>query len=330
MIFTKTYIREVIAEEIKNATQMKKNLDRKKTGTKLEFLRRDLLQLFIQIRHKITSMSATSKKDVRQELQSKLESLRDEYGLKNIEYGKFFTLCIHILDGKVDPQLVTFIKTVARNDRQLEPYMDKIDSYGSSVTPEEEKYQPALRKDPDPGFMRVPKTDNAIDDQEDLRKDRKTLVKAESKQLDEGLLQLAKEIGEAIKFLYKQTKEVVSWTYAEAKKEIAKMNLTHDKATKAMEEWKNMKRIKIMFDEDPEVKELIEAGKATEAGELMVRKGNLTAEDQVFVKNVTKWMRSDYLTGKAELAKLERRKKAAEAAAEKKAKLAAKKAQRRT
>lgn len=174
MIFTKKYIRQIIAEEIKNAIEMKKNLQKKET--KLEKLRNKVLKVFIKYRQIVTSMSST-KKDARISLEKELENIKQKFGLK-MEYPKFVVLCVNILNGKADPQLVTFIKTLIRMDRRFKPYLDKLDTYNASISPEEEKYQPALRKDPDPGFMRVPKTDNAIDDQEDLRRDKKTLTQS--------------------------------------------------------------------------------------------------------------------------------------------------------
>jgi hypothetical protein len=178
MVLDKSYIKKIIKEEIANALNMTKKLKKSSKSSKLEVLRKELIDLFINYRHSVTSMSVTSKEQVRDNLEKDLSSIREKFGLDNLNYPKFFVFCIHILNGKADPQLVTFIRTIARGDRRFKNYLDKLDSYDHSITPEEEKYQPAIKKDPDPGFMRVPKTDNAIDDQEDLRRDRKTLTQS--------------------------------------------------------------------------------------------------------------------------------------------------------
>jgi hypothetical protein len=181
MKFKKDFIKKIIAEEIANAAAMTDKLKKGSSDTKLEHLRRELITLFIEYREKVTKMSVTSKEEVRESLENDLLHIKEKYGLSKLDYPKFFVFSVHILTGKADPQLVTFIKTIARGDRRFGPYLDKLDSYDHSITPEEEKYQPAIKKDPDPGFMRVPKTDNAIDDQEDLRRDRKTLTQSENK-----------------------------------------------------------------------------------------------------------------------------------------------------
>ena len=55
---------------------------------------------------------------------------------------------------------------------------DKLDNYEMSITPDEQNvYQVYNKQDPDPGFMRVPKDDEAYD-QEDVDRDRKTLTQS--------------------------------------------------------------------------------------------------------------------------------------------------------
>ena len=178
MKFSKQYIKKVIEEEIKNALGMTQKMKSGTKKTKLESLRKELIELFIQHRQKVTDQTYRTKDKARYALEKELNHIKEQYGLDSLDYPKFFMFCVHTLQGRADPQLITFIKTVARNDRRFGSYQDKLDSYDHSITPEEEKYQPAIRKDPDPGFMRVPKTDNAIDDQEDLRRDRKTLTQS--------------------------------------------------------------------------------------------------------------------------------------------------------
>lgn len=177
MLFSKQYIKKVISEEITNYVKMTKKLKKNDEGTKLDALRKDLIHMLISYREKATKFTVSGSKDAKKYLERDMETLKDKYGLANLNYQKFLIFSLHILDGRVDPQLLTFIKTIARSDRRFEPYYDKLDNYGMTSTPAEEKHANQIR-DPDPGFMRVPKSDNAVYDQEDVRRDRKTLTQS--------------------------------------------------------------------------------------------------------------------------------------------------------
>lgn len=84
---------------------------------------------------------------------------------------------LQMLDGKIDRQLLTFISNLLKRDKRMSSFSDKLDSYELSISPEEQNvYQVYNKQDPDPGFMRVPKDDEAYD-QEDVRRDIKTLTK---------------------------------------------------------------------------------------------------------------------------------------------------------
>jgi hypothetical protein len=169
MLFSKAYIKQVIKEETTNYFAMKKKLKKSDKGSKLEQLRKELIHLFIDFRDKATDTTTPNTKDPKKALEKSIENIKNQFGL-NLDYAKFLMFSIHILDGKADPQLVNFIKNVARGDKRFEIYLDKLDNYGMSITPSEEKHQYGVGKDPDPGFMRVPKSDNAYEDQEDLRR----------------------------------------------------------------------------------------------------------------------------------------------------------------
>jgi len=172
MKFSKLYIKQLIREEATNYINMKKKLKSRDEGTKLDALRRDLIDLFIKYRQKSTSQVNVTSSDEKEALDSELKLLKSQYGLNHLSYIKFFMFAFHILQGRVDPQLLTFIKSAAKRDARFAGHHDKLDNYGMSSTPEEEKNSNQIR-DPDPDFMRVPKSDNAVSDQEDLRKYRR-------------------------------------------------------------------------------------------------------------------------------------------------------------
>jgi len=86
MIFSKQYIKQVIAEEIKNATAMTKKLKSGSKNTKLDHLRQELISIFINYRQKITSMSSTSKKQFRDDLEQELVRVQNKFGLERLEY----------------------------------------------------------------------------------------------------------------------------------------------------------------------------------------------------------------------------------------------------
>lgn len=177
MKFSKQYIKKVISEETTNYLKMTKKVKRDDSGTKLEALRKDLIHMLINYREKATKFAVSGSRDAKKSLEKEMVVIQDRYGLEHLNYQKFLIFCLHILDGRVDPQLLTFVKSIARSDRRFEPYFDKLDNYGMTSTPAEEKHSNQIR-DPDPGFMRVPKSDNAVYDQEDVRRDRKTLTQS--------------------------------------------------------------------------------------------------------------------------------------------------------
>ena len=97
----------------------------------------------------------------------KIKSLAPNFSFSDIH---------RMLDGKIDRQLMSFISNALKRDPHMTGFSDKLDSYEMSISPEEQNvYQVYNKQDPDPGFMRVPKDDAAYD-QEDVRKDKKTLV----------------------------------------------------------------------------------------------------------------------------------------------------------
>ena len=171
MKFNKEYIKKVIGEEIKNALGMTKKLKSKKEDNRLEALRRDLIEAFVEYRDATMDVTINTHGTIQKKtLDKELKRLRQDYGLDHLGYVKFFIFALHILQNKVDNELYTFIKTVAIRDERFAGMHDRLEQFG----PDEEANSNQVR-DPDPGFMRVPKSDNAKYDQLDTRKDRKNL-----------------------------------------------------------------------------------------------------------------------------------------------------------
>lgn len=155
MKINKHFLSKIIKEEIKNVLYE-------------EHIEQDLISAFVQYRNWITK-NPTKTKDTIPNLQAKLRKIAPSMSEQEI---------LNLLDGKIDRQLFTFAKNVLTMDKNVTNFSDKLDNYEMSISPEEEKsYQVYNKKDPDPGFMRVPKDDAAYD-QEDVRKDRKTLVQS--------------------------------------------------------------------------------------------------------------------------------------------------------
>lgn len=83
--------------------------------------------------------------------------------INNIMPEKNIVQAIKSLKGKVDQQLYTF-------------FLDALyKGHGAEFKSARYTNGPILKKDPDPGFMRVPKSDKAYD-QEDTRKGKKNMV----------------------------------------------------------------------------------------------------------------------------------------------------------
>lgn len=129
---------------------------------------RELISLFVKYRNYLTK-NPTHNKAVKNVLDKKLKQL-----VPKLSYEEIYDM----LNGKIDRQLMTFISNALKRDKSMPGFSDKLDNYEMSISPEEQNiYQVYNKQDPDPGFMRVPKDDAAYD-QEDVRKDRKTLVQA--------------------------------------------------------------------------------------------------------------------------------------------------------
>ena len=128
---------------------------------------KEIIQIFISYRNWI-SKNPTKKNNIIPNIEKKLKRIAPHMSSKDI---------LDSLEGKIDRQLFSFAKNVLMRDKNISTQSDKLDNYEMSITPDEQNvYQVYNKQDPDPGFMRVPKDDEAYD-QEDVRKDIKTLVK---------------------------------------------------------------------------------------------------------------------------------------------------------
>jgi len=128
---------------------------------------KEIIQIFISYRNWI-SKNPTKKNNIIPNIEKKLKKIAPYMSSKDI---------LDSLEGKIDRQLFSFAKNVLMRDKNISTQSDKLDNYEMSITPDEQNvYQVYNKQDPDPGFMRVPKDDEAYD-QEDVRKDIKTLVK---------------------------------------------------------------------------------------------------------------------------------------------------------
>jgi len=154
MKINKFFLSKIIKEEIKQVLYE-------------EDIERELISLFISYRNWI-SKNPTKKNNIIPNIEKKLKKIAPHMSSKDI---------LDSLEGKIDRQLFSFAKNVLMRDKNISTQSDKLDNYEMSITPDEQNvYQVYNKQDPDPGFMRVPKDDEAYD-QEDVRKDRKTLVK---------------------------------------------------------------------------------------------------------------------------------------------------------
>ncbi len=154
MKINKYFLSRIIKEEIKNILYE-------------EDIERDLINIFIAYRNWI-SKNPTKKSNIIPNIEKKLKRIAPSMSNQDI---------LDALEGKIDRQLFSFAKNILLRDKNVNFATDKLDSYEMSIAPDEQNiYQVYNKQDPDPGFMRVPKDDEAYD-QEDVRKDRKTLVK---------------------------------------------------------------------------------------------------------------------------------------------------------
>jgi len=154
MKINKYFLSQIIKEEIRSVLYEEVDLQKIKS-------------IFIDYRNWI-SKNPTKKSNILPNIEIDLKKAAPNMSNEQI---------LAALDGEIDKQLFSFAKTILMRDKNVLFPSDKLDSYEMSITPDEQNvYQVYNKQDPDPGFMRVPKDDEAYD-QEDVRKDRKTLVK---------------------------------------------------------------------------------------------------------------------------------------------------------
>ena len=154
MKINKNFLSRIIKEEIKKVIYEDNSS-----------LQQDLIKLFVQYRNYIAKNPTKNKNELP----------KFELKIKQILSGHRPEEIVQMLQGKIDRQLFSFIKDILLRDKNMKTQSDKLDNYEMSITPDEQNvYQVYNKQDPDPGFMRVPKDDEAYD-QEDVRKDRKTL-----------------------------------------------------------------------------------------------------------------------------------------------------------
>lgn len=152
------FLTQIIQEEIKNVLYE-------------DHIERNLVHLFVKYRNYLTK-NPTDNKQVILNLQK---------DIKRIAPNKSGAEILASLEGKIDRQLFSFISNLLKRDKRMTAFSDKLDNYEMSISPDEQSvYKVYNKQDPDPGFMRVPKDDEAYD-QEDVRKDIKTLVKENRK-----------------------------------------------------------------------------------------------------------------------------------------------------
>lgn len=152
------FLKQIIQEEIKNVLYE-------------DHIDRNLVHLFVKYRNYLTK-NPTDNKQVITNL---------EKDIKRIAPNKSGAEILASLEGKIDRQLFSFISNLLKRDKRMAAFSDKLDNYEMSISPDEQSvYKVYNKQDPDPGFMRVPKDDEAYD-QEDVRKNIKTLVKEKIK-----------------------------------------------------------------------------------------------------------------------------------------------------
>ena len=155
MKINKHFLSRIIKEEIKKAVYEEEN-----------GLERKIINLFVQYRNYF-SKNPTQNKSSLPKFELILKKIAPDIAPEEI---------VQMLQGKVDRQLFSFIKDILLRDKNMKTQSDKLDNYEMSISPDEQNvYQVYNKQDPDPGFMKVPKDDKAYD-QEDVRKNRKTLT----------------------------------------------------------------------------------------------------------------------------------------------------------
>lgn len=155
------------AEKLAALNRLKQMQDVSKSDS-VEQVERRLTDLFTKYRNYIAKNPTHNKQDLP----------KFEKEIRQITSGMKPEDIVQLLQGKIDRQLYSFIKDILLRDRNMKTQSDKLDNYEMSITPDEQNvYQVYNKQDPDPGFMRVPKDDEAYD-QEDVRKDRKTLTQS--------------------------------------------------------------------------------------------------------------------------------------------------------
>ena len=182
MKVNKSFLSQIIKEEIKhvlyeeegikghmNALKRISQMKDVAFGEDNDAVVRGLIPIFVKYRNYLTK-NPTKNKEVYTNLEKEIKTFAPDLSGPQI---------LTMLDGKIDRQLLTFVANLLKRDKRMAAFSDKLDNYEMSISPEEEQnvYQVYNKQDPDPGFMRVPKDDEAYD-QEDVRKDRKTLTQS--------------------------------------------------------------------------------------------------------------------------------------------------------
>jgi hypothetical protein len=179
MRVSKLFLSKIIKEEIKrilyeeaeeadelNATKRLAQIKSYNSTDSDSGIERRLINLFVKYRN-IISKNPTHNKLNLSHFENQIKDTAPDMSPEDI---------VDLLQGKVDRQMFSFIKNILLRDRNMKTQSDKLDNYEMSITPDEQSvYQVYNKQDPDSGFMRVPKDDEAYD-QEDVRKDRKTLT----------------------------------------------------------------------------------------------------------------------------------------------------------
>lgn len=143
MKVSKRFLQKIIQEEINNVS-IPRNGDREQ----------QLVQVLIRYRSELIDNNFEQPDSV-----AVLRRLKAE--IKEIMPGMNMIQAIKSLKDKIDPQLYTF-------------FLDAINrGSNAGLKPDKFPQTPVTGRDPDPGFMRVPKKDVAYD-QEDVRKNRKS------------------------------------------------------------------------------------------------------------------------------------------------------------
>ena len=185
MKISKAFLQKIIKEEIKRVLyeeheEEKKREDLFNAYQRIDQLKdviygdeddetiRKLIELFVFYRNYLTK-NPTKNKELVTDMEGAIKKIVPHMSMPEV---------INKLQGRIDRQLYSFIINLLKRDKRMSAFSDKLDNYEMSITPDEQNvYQVYNKQDPDPGFMRVPKDDEAYD-QEDVRKDRKTLTQS--------------------------------------------------------------------------------------------------------------------------------------------------------